>query len=436
MIIALSVSGATAYFYGEYEQNNAYQQWIADSKEQNKNSPVTDNSLDALRITESGSTTGILQTETAQQKVKVPRPRENQYIRFIRNYYSNLANGKIDDAYSVSKKSVSLETYRGWYVNVSSIIIDDIQEIEEKKYSLSLTLTEGNVRTRYGVLMSLGENTSGILSVASSEVRVLSKIAVNPANIKKVKASVPVAKVESPENASNNDSFFDANRNLLLEIDNPEFQEILNKGQSPYVLDAREDEEFEIGKFPGSEHIRFADLLAGEWISLPTNKIVYVFCWSGIRGKEVAEFLRSKKIVSRFIITGADGWVSFGGLWKGGINFTSAYTDSRYTRLFNLDELKQKISDGVIIIDSRMNSKYEYWHIPESVNIPIIYTPTSRMEETLSQVPDGKQVITVCDDFVSCFDAKITGLKLGRKGHEFLGRYNKPWEYRSSQQTP
>jgi len=34
----------------------------------------------------------------------------------------------------------------------------------------------------------------------------------------------------------------------------------------------------------------------------------------------------------------------------------------------------------------------------------------------------------VCDSFVNCFDAVLTGTELERRGHIFLGRYNSPWE--------
>jgi len=53
----------------------------------------------------------------------------------------------------------------------------------------------------------------------------------------------------------------------------------------------------------------------------------------------------------------------------------------------------------------------------------------SEIEKTFGQVPANSQVITVCDAYVNCFDAKITGVELERRGHQFLGRYNKPWEY-------
>lgn len=227
-------------------------------------------------------------------------------------------------------------------------------------------------------------------------------------------------------------SFFEAHRDLPIAISNEEFQSAANQGP-PFVLDAREDEEYAIGNFPESLHIRFADLLSGAWTELPNDRVVYVFCWSGIRGKETTDFLRSKHIAARYIENGANGWVTFGGAWNGGIHFLDTYTGERYQIVFTIDQVREYEKQGVVFVDSRPQSKFEKWHIPGSISIPIIYTPTARMEDALAQVPPHSKVITVCDDFVSCFDAKVAGVKLEKRGNAFLGRYNKPWEYRSTQ---
>lgn len=79
-------------------------------------------------------------------------------------------------------------------------------------------------------------------------------------------------------------TFFEDNKDLPLTITNEEFLAVDNA----FVLDAREDEEYEYGFYVGSTHIRFADILDGQWSTLPTDKVVYIMCWSGIRGSEVA----------------------------------------------------------------------------------------------------------------------------------------------------
>jgi rhodanese-related sulfurtransferase len=282
-------------------------------------------------------------------------------------------------------------------------------------------MTQDNIMTVYGVLMTLSEDSNNNIRIANSQVRTLSTQKINPA--------VTISTKTLEGSKATDETFYPQNQNLPLEINNADFQKILDSGTPIFVLDAREDEEFEIGSFPGSTHLRSADLVAGKWIELPTDRTIYVFCWSGMRGKEVAEFLRTKKIVARYIENGASDWVNNGGTWNGGISFKSKYGEERYQKLFTLEEVKKQITSGTAIVDSRPKSKFDRHHIEGSINIPVIYTPGSELENVLAQVPAGKPVITVCDDFISCFDAKVTGIKLEKRNHEFLGRYNKPWEY-------
>ena len=229
---------------------------------------------------------------------------------------------------------------------------------------------------------------------------------------------------------SKEDNFFSKNENKNIVATNQEFKDVTESGRNDYmVLDARENIEYENGFFPDSEHIRFADLRAGSWSELPKDKFIYVICWSGIRGKEVAEFLRTKKIVSSYLENGANGWVEFGGKWTGSIKFVEKYTDAKYQKVFSTSEIRSIGKDNVVLVDTREPDRFLKGHISGSISIPIMYTPTIDIEQAFSQVPSGSKVITVCDGYVNCFDAKITGVELERRGHQFLGRYNKPWEY-------
>lgn len=221
-------------------------------------------------------------------------------------------------------------------------------------------------------------------------------------------------------------SFFEQASSTPLNISNADFN---TAQENAYVLDAREDEEYENGRYPGSHHIRFADLVDGAWKNVPTNQPIYVICWSGIRGKEAVTFLRTKKILAQYLETGADGWVTFGGKWDGAIKFRSVYTDKKYEVVFSTEEVRRYVAEGTILIDSRPKEKYGKKHIPGSINIPIIYTPNNEIENIFMQVPKGASVITICDDFVSCFDATIVGAKFEKRQVNFLGRFNKPWDY-------
>ncbi len=240
-----------------------------------------------------------------------------------------------------------------------------------------------------------------------------------------------VASTSTPVTVNDDrNTFFEAHKNAPLAISNTDFQSLQNNTSGDFlVLDAREDIEFENGHFPSSTHIRFADIKNKGWEQLPKEKFIYVFCWSGIRGKEVAEFLRSKKILAHYLENGANGWYESSGSWIGSIKFSEKYSSSQFQKVFTTSEVKNYIKKGAILVDSREPKKYKQSHIPGTLNISMLSTSREDLEKLFAQIPEHSTVITICDDYVNCFDAKVTGVELEKRKHVFLGRYNKPWEY-------
>lgn len=420
-ILVVMISVSVSMYLDALWQQTQYEQWVEESAQNAPSEGVAVTDIEELdptaevrMVSSSSSAESSVMSEKIMAETSMPTdPNED----FIRQYYNDIGSGNLESAYAVSKKSVPFDTFQGWYENVTDVSVDTVQPVRWNVYSIVVRVKEGEQTTRYGVLMTLKQDDAGNTSIEQSTVKTLPSDEPPP--------------VETTFEGTDNQVPADDPQfwNLPAAVGNAELQTILSHEQ-PFILDAREDEEFDIGRFPGSRHIRFADLLAGEWISLPADREIYVFCWSGIRGKEVADFLRSKNIRARYVEQGADGWVADGGTWDGGIKFLSRYTDERYQIVFSTAQVRSYVQDGVVLVDSRPQSVFAKRGIPGSVNIPVIYTPTSGMDEALNRVPAGATVITVCDDFVSCFDAKVAGVKLERRGHRFLGRYNKPWEYR------
>lgn len=218
--------------------------------------------------------------------------------------------------------------------------------------------------------------------------------------------------------------------NLPLSITNEEFQAVLDSGTQNYiVLDAREDLEAEYGHFPGSIHIRYADLLAHKTGQLSKNAPIYVLCWSGMRGKVVTELLRSYGFTAIYLEDGSDGWVNdFHGLWEGEIKFSATYPDNKYGVTFDTNQTRAQTSDGVILVDVREPEKTVN-SLAGSYLMPLMLTPSEDLEAMYAKIPADSKVITVCDEYINCFMAKIVGVELEKRGHTFLGRYNRPWEY-------
>lgn len=395
LVIAAAVSGGAAYFYGQYRQNTAYQNWLQQSANVARETPPPSESSTAALDKLDASATSTPPRPTSRFTSNLSADGADDVMRFIERYYREIADRNIAGAYALSKKSVPFETFKSWYANVTALTLDQLTRIDTERSSLELTLYEGRTYTRYGVLMTLAFENGTPVRVAASEVRELT-----------------IGSVEAGSGST--------------AMSNEEFRTI---GADALVLDARENVENEYGRYPGSRHIRFADLVAGRWIELPRDQTVVVLCWSGMRGREVAEFLRGKGIAARYLESGAKGWVDAGGAWDGEIDFIARFPEPHYNLVFTTDEFRKKQREGIFVVDSREPWKFARQTIPGSVNIPIIYTPTAELEAAFAQVPPGSSVITVCDEFVNCFDAKITGVELEKRGSRFLGRYGFPWEY-------
>lgn len=402
-LIVLVISWAGAYAYGQYQQQTAYDDWVTQSS-QNREITLEDQQEDnPVQVEEDQSVEESIDLEDIKLIA-----RDDDNSRFIKQYYQDLADGNFQEAYNVSKKSVPFETFKSWYVDLQSAEVQNYQQLGESSFTFNVLLTENGETTFYDVKMELNNTDLDNITIKSSTANEIQNYVVT---------------------SGDTESFFASNQHLSLSISNQELQSLLDAGEDVFILDARENEENNIGHFPGSTHIRFSDLSDGFWEQLPKDEVVHVFCWSGIRGKEVAEFLREKGILARYVADGAVSWVDSGHLWEGDIRFTNVHTEERYKVVFSYNQMLKHIEDGVFLVDSRPPDVYAADHIAGSVNIPIIFTPTSQLKEAFSQVPANSTIITLCDDFVSCFDAKLTGFELEKLGHSFLGRYNKPWNF-------
>lgn len=409
--ILLLISGAASisYWYALNQQQEKYNSWLLESQRQQVMVTSTPNTLDQNdQLVFGGAVTSTISNDKFVSHID--HRFENKNINFIEQYYQNIAEKKFELAYEMSKKQSSYTTFKQWYQDIDQISLDKYTQIDSMRSSLELTLFEKGVATRYGVLMTLRIENGVPLNVDRSVVRILSS--------------------QDIDRESGTHTFFDIHESNALVLTNKEFDALLRSNPVDYiVLDAREDAEYDNGHLSEGAHIRFADLKAGRWIELPNNKKIIVLCWSGIRGKEVAEFLRSKKIVASYLENGASGWVAYGGSWIGGIKFNDTYSKEQYRIVFSTSDVKKFMAQGVVLIDSREPTRFAASHIPGSINISMFYTPTVDLDKVFSKVPANSKVITVCDGYVNCFDAKITGLELEKRGHEFLGRYNEPWKY-------
>lgn len=315
------------------------------------------------------------------------------------NYFNLLQNKNYSDAYELSNKTKTLDQFTEAFKDMIYLEVLQVEQTDKNHCSATIIKTYEKYTEKSDVYM-VWQNFGN--SMVISEII-----------IENVETTAITTKVSS----------FATNQ---------EFQAVLAKGTNVFVLDARENEEYEIGNMPGSTHIRSADIFAGDWAKTPLDKPIYVFCWSGVRGKQVSDFLAAKGRDSKYLENGAKGWYDFGGTWTGGILLADKYPEEHYRYLFNLEDLKKEENNGVLIIDARETERYESWHIPGSYSIDLQSTPSDQLDDIYNEIPKNKSIITICDLYVNCFYAKIVGIQMEKLGYTFLGRYNKPWEYRNS----
>jgi rhodanese-related sulfurtransferase len=78
-----------------------------------------------------------------------------------------------------------------------------------------------------------------------------------------------------------------------------------------YVLDVREDHEFEDGHVPTAHHMPLG-VVPDRYLEIPQGEKIFVICKSGRRSQVAADFLVGKGFDAVSIEGGTDGWIASG----------------------------------------------------------------------------------------------------------------------------
>lgn len=78
-----------------------------------------------------------------------------------------------------------------------------------------------------------------------------------------------------------------------------------------YVLDVREDHEFEDGHVPTAHHMPLG-AVPDRYLEIPQGEKIFVICKSGRRSQVAADFLDDKGFDAVSIEGGTDGWIESG----------------------------------------------------------------------------------------------------------------------------
>jgi rhodanese-related sulfurtransferase len=81
--------------------------------------------------------------------------------------------------------------------------------------------------------------------------------------------------------------------------------------QPPYILDVREDDEWEAGHIEGAQHIPMMKVPA-RLAEIPTGEQVLVICRSGSRSARVVGFLQAQGVDAANVAGGMQVWSTLG----------------------------------------------------------------------------------------------------------------------------
>lgn len=191
---------------------------------------------------------------------------------------------------------------------------------------------------------------------------------------------------------------------------------------SIYILDVREDIEFETGSILNSHHVRYADIVGGEWQSLPEDKEIYIVCFTGLRGRIISDFLHSKGIIAHYISNGVLDISEYTDMWIGDTKI-GIIDNHRNLRIPLIQSSFQKIiNKGVFVVDTRNPELAKNLVLKDSIFLSTITTASIDLESTYSQIQTNNFII-ICNNQVSCFDATIEVIELEKRGYHFLGIY-------------
>lgn len=167
-----------------------------------------------------------------------------------------------------------------------------------------------------------------------------------------------------------------------------EARQMFAKNPSAIVLDVRTPDEYEKKHLPNAVSLPLEELRNGNLKALPDkNQIILIYCWTGRRAQDAAQFLVDK---------GYRNVYEFGGLvdWTGKLE--GSEVDNAYKHITHQEAVEMLASDPTaILIDVRFPKDYEQKHIVGAVFVPL----EAVLAENFENIPDkNAPIITYCGD--------------------------------------
>ena len=118
---------------------------------------------------------------------------------------------------------------------------------------------------------------------------------------------------------------------MATEVTLDELADVIDRGG--FVLDVREDHEWQEGHVPNAHHIPMNDV-AENLDKLDDGARIFIICRSGGRSMTVANYLEAQGYDVVSVAGGTDGWANSGR----DLSFEASLQGCKYCRLSNLNQ--------------------------------------------------------------------------------------------------
>jgi len=197
----------------------------------------------------------------------------------------------------------------------------------------------------------------------------------------------------------------------------------MKKQYKTVVVDLRETLSWKKGSIPGSTHIRFADLISGEWRSLSEQSGSIVFlCWIGTSGSLAAEFVTAMGRKNVYCFKNGVAGIRKNPI----IGYSGEYplkVPKRMRKYLSLSKVSRYINEGYIPLDIRPYSKFKTNTMPGAVYLFYEAMTSIELEKTFSSLDPDKKYFAFGDSELTCWLAKVVGLELESRNLFYAGRY-------------
>lgn len=197
----------------------------------------------------------------------------------------------------------------------------------------------------------------------------------------------------------------------------------VSENQDYLVIDIRETYGFDAGKVAGSIHMRFGDLINGEWETLLPykDKPIFIVCYVGSTGALTVDFLKKRGFTKLyqpkkgiFTVKLNEPDLPFVGTLK---NFGEPS--------INKFVAKKALREGVKTIDMRSPDHYSQ-SVPFTVNYRVFreFMTTAANNEFINSLPKDQTYLPFCDSAISCYQGRVLLLDLEKVGLRVRGVFD------------